>query len=108
MHSSQFFKQEDDVEVAGMVLKLNDFSVLIFDIKKLDLRTGKMSDYGFAIQPLVHCLKSRDYLIGGRYQMPVYRGSLPKEMLKAKKMTNPTPEEKPRLIFKKLVESGRL
>lgn len=37
------------VELPGVVLKLNEHSTLIFDIKKLDLRTGTMTDYGFAI-----------------------------------------------------------
>lgn len=63
-----------------------------------------MTDYGFALQPLIHKLKNNDYLIGGRYQMPVYRGSLPKSMLNAKQMQNPTEEQKPRAIFKRLIE----
>ena len=76
----QFFKRiltGADVELSGDVLELNVNSVLVFDIKKFDLKTGRMSDYGFAIQPLIHNLQLRNYLIGGRYQMPVYRGSIP-------------------------------
>ena len=67
-----------------------------------------MSDYGFAIQPLIHTLKKTDYLIGGRYQMPVYRGKLPQEMLQAQNMQNTIENNKPRYIFKKLVELGRI
>lgn len=39
MLSSQFFKQEEeqDVELSGIVLKLNEHSVLLLDIKKFDL-----------------------------------------------------------------------
>jgi len=78
MDFSQFFKQEEqDVELSGVVLKLTEYSVLILDIKKMDLRTGQISDYGFALQPLIHKLKDRNFLIGGRYQMPVYQGSVP-------------------------------
>ena len=47
--NAQFFKQTEDVEHAGIILKLERYSVLIFDIKKFDLKTGEMSDYGFAI-----------------------------------------------------------
>ena len=72
VQNCQIFQEEQDVELPGSVLKVNSASVLVYDIKKMDLRTGKMTDYGFAIQPLVHTLKLRDYLIGGRYQMPVY------------------------------------
>ncbi len=49
MSTTQLFKQEEDVELSGVVLNLAEYSVLIFDIKKMDLRTGKMSDYGFAL-----------------------------------------------------------
>ena len=50
MGSSQFFQQEDmSVELPGIVLKLNEDSVLLLDIKKMDLTTGKISDYGFAL-----------------------------------------------------------
>ena len=77
MHMTQLFRKDDDIELAGVVLKLNEHSTMVFDIKKMDLRTGKMTDYGFALQPLIHMLKNNSYLIGGRYQMPVYRGSLP-------------------------------
>jgi hypothetical protein len=86
MHTSQFFKQEEDVELSGVVIKIKDTSCIIFDIKRLNLTTGEMNDYGFAIQPLTHRLKQRSYLIGGRYQMPVYRGSLPSEFLAACKI----------------------
>jgi len=108
MSTSQFYKQGEDVELSGIVLKLNDSSVLVFDIKKFDLRTGQMSDYGFAIQPLTHRLKQRSYLIGGRYQMPVYRGSLPKELLQPQKISGRADEQNPKLIFKKLVELGKI
>ena len=107
MNQTQLFKQEDDVELAGVVLRLQEFSVLVFDIKKHDLRTGKVSDYGFAVQPLLHNLKGRNYLIGGRYQVPVYKGSVPKEM-RLHKLQNLKQAEQPRTIFKKFVESGKV
>ena len=68
------------MELSAIILRLTEASVLVHDIKKFDLKTGKMSDYGFAIQPLIHRLSNKDFLIGGRYQMPVYRGHLPSEL----------------------------
>lgn len=65
--TSQFFVRNEDIEHPGVVLKLEAYSVLMFDIKKFNLNTGEMEDYGFAMQPLIHTLKNRDYLIGGRY-----------------------------------------
>ena len=106
--NAQFFKQVDDVEHAGIILKLEKYSVLIFDIKKFDLKTGEMSDYGFAIQPLMHTLKNRDYLIGGRYQMPVMRGSVPDALRRVNKMINLPPKEQPRNIFKAMLENGSI
>ena len=89
-------------------MRLQDYSTLVFDIKKMDMRTGGMTDYGFAVQPLIHMLKNRQYLIGGRYQIPVYRGSLPQELLEARKMQNVGREHQPRYIVKKLVEKARI
>ena len=80
-HVNQFFKKDIEAELVGLILKLKDKSVLFFDIKKMDLKTGEISDYGFAMQPLIHILKNRAYLIGGRYQMPVYKGKIPNELL---------------------------
>ena len=75
MNTTQLFRQDEDIELSGVMLRLQEFSCLVFDIKKFDLATGEMTDYGIAIQPLIHVLKNRQYLIGGRYQMPVYRGN---------------------------------
>ena len=110
MFSTQLFKHDEDayVELPGVVLKLNEHSTLVYDIKKFDLKSGQMTDYGFAVQPLIHVLKNNHYLIGGRYQLPVYKGSVPSELLAAQKAQNPTDSQKPRLIFKRLLESGRL
>ena len=67
MSKTQLFKQDELIELSGQILPLTDQSALVYDIKRFDLRTGQMSDYGFAIQPLIHTLKKTDYLIGGRY-----------------------------------------
>lgn len=40
--------------------------------------------------------------------MPVYRGGVPPEMMAAQQMLNPAAEQKPRNIFKRLVENGRI
>ena len=55
------------MELAGVILKLTINSIIVYDVKKLDLRSGLMSDYGFAVQPIIHKLKNKDFLIGGRY-----------------------------------------
>lgn len=40
--------------------------------------------------------------------MPVYRGSVPRELVEAAHAKNPATDQKPRLIFKRLVESRQL
>ena len=68
-----------------------------------------MSDYGFAVQPLIHTLKQRSYVIGGRYQMPVYKGSVPEQLLRGVNQAPGTAnKERPRTIFKSLVDSGQV
>ena len=84
----QYFLRNEDVEHAGVVLKLEAYSVMVYDIKRFYLNTGEMEDYGFAMQPLMHTLKNREYLIGGRYQLPVMRGSVPDVLKRATKMMN--------------------
>ena len=101
--SSQLFDREDRaIEVPGSVLKINEGSALVLDIKRMDLSTGEISDYGFAIQPLIHRLKDRNLIIAGRYQMPIYGGSFPTVFL------NASPVHKPRTILKRLVEDGKV
>lgn len=62
------------------------------------------------MQPLIHKLKDRNFLIAGRYQMPVYRGSVPQELLtKSLKSTGFRNDgEKPRTIYKELIKSGTI
>ena len=113
--NSQIFQEQEDIELPGNVLKLNSTSIMVYDIKKMCMQTGEMKDYGFAIQPLIHTLKQKDYLIGGRYQLPVYKGSLPAELLPDGKLDNHdvyygenAAQKKPRTIFKNLIESGKI
>jgi len=84
----QYFKTDDDIEHSGIVLRLEAYSVLVFDIKRFDLASGHMRDYGWAVQPLIHTLRKRDYLIAGRYQLPVMQGSIPDALKRATKITN--------------------
>ena len=100
--SSQLFSREQrDVELAGSVLKLDEQSALILDIKKFDLSNGELSDYGFAIQPLIHRLKDRNFIIAGRYQMPIYAGSVPPAFV-----TQEHSNKRPRTILKQLIDGG--
>ena len=61
------YHHDDYIDVPGSTLKLASFSALLLDIKRFDLTNGKMTDFAFAFQPLIHSLKGRFYLIGGRY-----------------------------------------
>lgn len=42
-----------------------------------------MEDFGFALQYLVHQLKDNLFLIGGQYQVPVFKGKVPPELIDA-------------------------
>ena len=108
MATSQYFKQEEDVELSAVILRLTEASVLVHDVKRLDLKTGQMSDYGFAVQPLIHKLKNKDFLIGGRYQMPVFKGPIPAELRALAAQTTTSQVKKPREIMKQLVSSGKV
>lgn len=97
------------MELPGLVLRLTEKSVLLLDIKKMDLTTGTLSDYGFTMQPLIHRLKDRDYLITGRYQMPVYKGSVPQELLnRALQVSGRQEALKPRNILKYMAQAGQV
>lgn len=36
----QVYENDEHIEVPGSTLKLNNFSAMLFDIKKFDLKTG--------------------------------------------------------------------
>lgn len=104
---TQVFTKSDHFQYPGKVLKLQDFSALIFDIKRFNIETGEISDVGFAVQPLIHTLKDHAYLIGGKYQMPVFHGSMPKEILASMKF--PVPDDaKPRKALKNLFDARKI
>lgn len=46
--------------------------------------------------------------MGGRYQVPVYKGSVPKEIFTCLNNINVVKDEYPRTIMKKMVSCGRL
>lgn len=96
------------IEMSGIVLKLLEHSSLLFDIKQFDLKTGEMQDFGFALQPLIHTLKKQQYLISGRYQIPVYAGKVPQEILSVARKARVSEPEKPRHIFKRMIHEGQV
>ena len=61
------FAHTEDIQVSGKVFKPTLATSLLFDFKRLDLKTGVMEDFGFALQYLVHNLKDNLFLIGGQY-----------------------------------------
>lgn len=68
-----------------MYQKLSGNSCIVYFITKYDVVTGKTTNnYAFAIQPLIHVMKERQFLICGRYYLPLYRGFPPKELFDAK------------------------
>ena len=104
----QIYDHDDWFGVPGSHLKLASFSALLLDIKKFDLAKGTMTDYAFALQPLIHSLKGRYYLIGGRYQVPIYKGCVPYEMFASIRDMNVKKDQHPRVVMKKLIESKKI
>lgn len=47
--SNQLFSQEHDIEIPGSILRLDEYSLMVYVIKKMDLSNGELSDYGFAL-----------------------------------------------------------
>ena len=64
---AQIFQKADHFEYSGKIVKLLDHSAMLYDIKCFNIDTGEISDFGFAVQPLIHRLKDHSYLIGGKY-----------------------------------------
>ena len=46
---SQIFTKSEYHQYSGKILKLQDYSSLLFDIKRFNLETGEISDFGFAV-----------------------------------------------------------
>lgn len=67
--------------MSGKIFRPNLATSLLFDIKRMDLKTGKMEDFGFALQYLCHELKGNLFLIGGQYQVPIFAGKVPTQIL---------------------------
>ena len=68
-----------------MYQKLSGNSSLVFFITKHDVITGKTTNnYAYAIQPLIHIMKERQFLICGKYYLPLYKGFPPKELFDTK------------------------
>ena len=56
-----------DLEMPGSTCNLDEGSVLLFDVKKYEIATKKVTDCAWGIQPLIHSLAGRIYLICGQY-----------------------------------------
>lgn len=75
------FREVADHEVGGKIFRPNKYTGLVFDVKRFNLKTGELSDIGFGYQYLVHSVDGVMYLIGGQYQVPIFKGPMPKELL---------------------------
>jgi len=65
--------------------KLNANSCIVYFIAKHDVIAGKTTEnFAYAIQPLIHIMKERQFLICGKYLLPLYHGFPPKELFDTK------------------------
>ena len=103
---SQIIFDHDDVIIDPSDLVLGQNSSIVFDIKKFDLKTESLVDYGFALLPLVHSLQNRNFLISGQYQLQVFRGAVHPDILKI--AISEDQEVKPRKELKRLYESSKI
>jgi len=77
----------------------------------MDLTTGVMEDFGFALQYLVHDLKGSLFLIGGQYQVPILKGKVPDEILNAMLHSDASTRRKssrPDKILRKMFDAGKI
>lgn len=77
-------------------------------IKRLDLTTGKLHDVGFSYQYLVHTVKQKLLLISGQYQVPIYRGQVPDDLISTFNQIDPKRMRRPDKVLKNLYERGEV
>ena len=100
------FSHHDDVSLDGNIFRLNKYSGLFFDIKKWDFEKEKFSDFGFTYQALTHKLGNKLFFMGVQYQLPIFKGPIPDELLNLLK--TPILKEKISTLVHKLFNRGKL
>jgi len=54
---------------------------VLFTLDRYDIKTGEtIENYAFAVQPIIHVLGTRQFLVCGQYCLPVYKGVAPIEL----------------------------
>ena len=61
---------------------LNQFSCIVYQLQRycLDTRTFE-PEYGFAVQPLTYRDSRQLWIVGGQFQLPVFKGPVPEKLL---------------------------
>lgn len=73
---------------------------IMYTIGKYDTRTGEhIQNYAYAVQPIIHVLDKRQFLICGQYQLPLFKNYPPNEL--RRELT-----QKPRSLVLSLQKQG--
>ena len=57
----------------------------MFRVQRYDVQSGHIDhDYAFAVQPLMQQIRGYQYLVQGQYQLPLYEGKAPTDLLLGK------------------------
>jgi len=58
---------------------------VLFFLSRYNVVTGKTTkNFAYAVYPLIHLLDKRQFLICGKYYLPLYSGYPPKELFEQK------------------------
>ena len=80
----------------------NEQTYVIYTIDRFDIQTNELvENYAFALQPLIHVLGKRQFLICGQYCLPIFRGVVPLELERGINV-------KPRAHFLKMIKAGQI
>jgi hypothetical protein len=102
------FREVADYEISGKIFRPNKYTGLIFDVKKFNLKTGELGDVGFGYQYLVHNVNGTMHIIGGQYQVPIYKGPIPTELLDSFFELDSKLIRRPDKLLRRLYECGEI
>lgn len=95
-----FAQMDQNFEVRNH--KANEGTCVVYTVSKYDIKTKqKIDNYAFAIQPLIHILSKRQFLICGFYNVPLYAGNVPSELIQSL-------QTKPRQAILSMMKSKQL
>jgi hypothetical protein len=100
------FREVEDYEISGSLFTPSKYTGLLFDIKRFDLKTGELTDVGFAYQYLCHTVDGIMYLISGQYQVPIFKGPVPTELLSSFSEMDRRKLRRPDKILRTLYDRG--